>query len=175
MPCNLAGLPPKGSHIYTVTEISPSTQRVQEALDRSGLSLEVVELPQSTRTAQEAADAVSSQLGQIVKSLVFRGSGSDTPYLVLVSGPNRADLGSVAQLVGEPVQMADADFVRENTGFSIGGVAPVGLLNSIRTLIDQDLMQFETIWAAAGTPRSVFSLSPADLLQLTSGQVASIS
>ncbi|MFQ5922022.1 MAG: YbaK/EbsC family protein [Anaerolineales bacterium] len=158
-----------------MAEISPSMQRVQEALDKSGLSLEVVELPQSTRTAQEAAIAVGCQLGQIVKSLVFRGSESDSPYLVLVSGPNRADLERVSRLVGEPVRMADADFVREKTGFSIGGVAPVGLPESIQTLIDRDLLQYDTIWAAAGTPRSVFSLSPDDLRQLTSGQVVSIS
>ncbi|MFQ5942208.1 MAG: YbaK/EbsC family protein [Anaerolineales bacterium] len=157
-----------------MSEPSSSMQRVQEALDRSGLSLEVVELPQSTRTAQEAADAVGCQLGQIVKSLVFRGADSDTPYLVLVSGPNRADLELVGQLVGEPVKMADANYVRERTGFSIGGVAPVGLSASIQTFIDQDFLQFELIWAAAGTPRSVFSLSPANLKELTSGQVASI-
>jgi prolyl-tRNA editing enzyme YbaK/EbsC (Cys-tRNA(Pro) deacylase) len=157
-----------------MAEISPSMQRVQEALDQSGLSLEVIELPQSTRTAQEAADAVGCHLGQIVKSLVFRGCDSETPYLVLVSGPNRADLERVSQLVGEPVRMADADFVREVTGFCIGGVAPVGLPESIQTLIDRDFLQYDTIWAAAGTPRSVFSLSPDDLRQLTAGQVTSI-
>ena len=157
-----------------MAEISSGVQRVQEALDQSGLSLEVVELPQSTRTAQEAADAVGCQLGQIVKSLVFRGSDSETPYLVLVSGPNRADLERVSQLVGEPIQMGDADFVREVTGFSIGGVAPVGMPEPIQTLIDRDLLQYDTIWAAAGTPRSVFSLSPDDLRQLTAGQVATI-
>ena len=157
-----------------MAEISPSVQRVQEALDQSGLSLEVVELPQSTRTAQEAANAVGCQLGQIVKSLVFRGSESETPYLVLVSGPNRADLERVSQLVGEPIRMGDADFVREVTGFSIGGVAPVGMPEPIQTLIDRDLLQYDTIWAAAGTPRSVFSLSPDELRQLTAGQVASI-
>lgn len=157
-----------------MAEISSGVQRVQEALDQSGLSLEVVELPQSTRTAQEAADAVGCQLGQIVKSLVFRGSDSETPYLVLVSGPNRADLERVSQLVGEPIQMGDPDFVREVTGFSIGGVAPVGMPEPIQTLIDRDLLQYDTIWAAAGTPRSVFSLSPDDLRRLTAGQVASI-
>ncbi len=157
-----------------MAEISSSVQRVQEALDQSGLSLEVVELPQSTRTAQEAADVVGCQLGQIVKSLVFRGSDSATPYLVLVSGSNRADLERVSQLVGEPIRMGDADFVREVTGFSIGGVAPVGLPEPLQTLIDRDLLQYDTIWAAAGTPRSVFSLSPDDLRKLTAGQVASI-
>ena len=158
-----------------MAEISPSMKRVQEALDRSGLSLEVVELPQSSRTAQEAADAVGCQLGQIVKSLVFRGIDTMTPYLVLVSGPNRADLELVGKLVGEPVRMAEADYVREQTGFSIGGVAPVGLQAPMRTIIDQDLLQYEGIWAAAGTPRSVFRLTPDDLLQLTAGQVANIS
>ena len=150
-------------------------KRVQDALDRSGLSLEVVELPQSTRTAQEAADAVGCQLGQIVKSLVFRGTETETPYLVLVSGSNRADLELVGELVDEPVRMADADYVREQTGFGIGGVAPVGLQNPVRTIIDQDLLQYEGIWAAAGTPRSVFRLSPDNLLQITAGEVANIS
>jgi len=149
-------------------------KRVQEALDQSGLSLEVVELPQSTRTAQEAATAVGCELGQIVKSLVFRGSDTDKPYLVLVSGANRANLGRVGQFTGEPVQMAGADFVRERTGFSIGGVAPVGLPEPIPILVDQDLMRYEIIWAAAGTPRSVFCLSPDNLLELTAGQVGSI-
>lgn len=150
-------------------------RRVQEALDQSDLALKVIELPASTRTAQQAADAVGCELGQIVKSLVFRGSDSQAPYLVLVSGPNRADLGRVEQLVGEPVRMADADYVLEQTGFSIGGVAPVGLAAPIQTLIDQDFQQYEVIWAAAGTPRSVFSLSPDNLLELTTGRVASIS
>ena len=133
-------------------------KRVQEALDRSGLSLEVVELPQSSRTAQEAADAVGCQLGQIVKSLVFRGIDSMTPYLVLVSGPNRADLELAGKLVGEPVRMAEADYVREQTGFSIGGVAPVGLQAPMRTIIDQDLLQYEGIWAGSRHPS--VSLSP---------------
>jgi prolyl-tRNA editing enzyme YbaK/EbsC (Cys-tRNA(Pro) deacylase) len=163
-----------GARKLIMAEISPSMKRVQEALDKSGLSLEIVELPQSTRTAQEAADAVGGELGQIVKSLIFRGSDSNKPYLVLVSGHNRADLELVGQLVGESVRMADADYVREQTGFSIGGVAPVGLPGSIQTLIDQDLLQYQTIWAAAGTPRSVFSLSPDNLLELTEGQVARI-
>ena len=158
-----------------MAETSPSIQRVQDALDRSGLSLEVVELPQSARTAQEAAAAVGCQLGQIVKSLVFRGTDTETGYLVLVSGSNRADLELVGEVVGEPVRMADADYVQEQTGFSIGGVAPVGLQAPVRTIIDQDLLQYEGIWAAAGTPRSVFHLSPDDLLQLTAGQVANIS
>ncbi len=157
-----------------MTAFSSSLRRVQEALDQSGLSLVVVELPKSTRTAQEAADAVGCDLGQIVKSLILRGADSNRPYLVLVSGPNRANLDRVSEAMGEPVQMADADFVREQTGFSIGGVAPVGLPDSIRTLIDQDLLQYQTIWAAAGTPRSVFSLSPDNLLELTAGDVGNI-
>ena len=157
-----------------MTEISASLQRVQKALDQSGLALEVVELPKSTRTAQEAADAVGCELGQIVKSLILRGSDSNRPYLVLVSGPNRANLERIGQVMGESVEMADAGFVRERTGFSIGGVAPVGLSESIHTLIDQDLLQHEIVWAAAGTPRSVFSLSPDNLLELTSGNVENI-
>lgn len=153
---------------------SSSMRRVREALDNSGLSFEVVELPQSTRTAQEAADAVGCELGQIVKSLVFRGEASDRPYLVLVSGPNRADVARLRKHVGEAVEMADADFVRAQTGFSIGGVAPVGLLRPVETLIDEDLLAYDEIWAAAGTPSSVFRLDPRMLERLSDGRVVAV-
>ena len=165
----------EASHTLFMTENLSGVRRVQGALEQSGFSLEVIELPTSARTALEAANAVGCQLGQIVKSLVFRGSSSDTPYLVLVSGPNRADLDLLEKLLGEPVQMAEAKFVREVTGFGIGGVAPIGLSQSILTVIDRDLLEFDYIWAAAGTPRTVFRLSPDELQELTAGQVAGIS
>jgi Cys-tRNA(Pro) deacylase len=158
-----------------MVEKPSSIARVQQALDRSGLRLEAIELPRSTRTAQQAAEAVGSELGQIVKSLVLQGSDSGNPYLVLVSGPNRADMQRVGALVGESVQMAQADFVRQVTGFSIGGVAPVGLSSSIPTLIDEDFLQYDLVWAAAGTPHSVFSLTPQDLVKLTGGRLARVS
>ena len=155
-------------------ELSASALKVQQALDQLGLSLQVVELPGSTRTAVEAAQAVGCQVGQIVKSLVFKSMSSGRPILVLASGPNRVDEKRIAALIGEPLGKADADFVRQHTGFVIGGVPPVGHLEKLVTFIDQDLLAFDELWAAAGTPHAVFRLKPADLLRITAGQVAEI-
>jgi len=154
--------------------LSESAQKVQKALQALGLSLQVVELPNSTRTAAEAADAVGSQVGQIVKSLVFRREVSGRPVLILASGANRVNLESVAALVGEPLGKADADYVRQQTGFAIGGVPPLGHLQALDTWIDEDLFQYTEIWAAAGTPNAVFRLAPDDLLRMTSGRVVKI-
>ncbi len=151
--------------------LSASAQKVQAALQALGLTLEVVELPASTRTAQEAAQAVGCTVGQIVKSLVFRALQSDRPVLVETSGLNRVDETRLAALLGEPVGKADADFVRQRTGFVIGGVPPLGHAEALPTFIDQDLLQYQEIWAAAGTPHAVFRLTPAELLQMTGGQV----
>jgi prolyl-tRNA editing enzyme YbaK/EbsC (Cys-tRNA(Pro) deacylase) len=155
-------------------ELSSSAQKVQQALDRLGLSLQVVELPGSTRTAAEAAQAVGCQVGQIVKSLVFKAKRSERPILVIASGQNRVDEKRLEALIGEPLGKADADFVRQRTGFVIGGVPPVGHLEKLETYIDRDLIQFDELWAAAGTPHAVFRLQPAELLQMTGGQVADI-
>lgn len=154
--------------------LSKSARRVQQALDQHGLELTVVELDASTRSAQEAAIAVGCQLGQIVKSLVFRGSDSGRPILVVASGANRVDEARLATLLGEPVQRPDAAYVREVTGFAIGGVAPLGHKTSLSTYIDQDLLGYDVVWAAAGTPRAVFRLRSADLQMLTAGRVARI-
>lgn len=154
--------------------LSESAQKVQKALQALGLSLQVVELPNSTRTAAEAADAVGSQVGQIVKSLVFRREVSGRPVLILASGANRVNLESVAALVGEPLGKADADYVRQQTGFAIGGVPPLGHLQALDTWIDEDLFQYTEIWAAAGTPNAVFRLAPDDLLRMTSGRAVKI-
>jgi len=151
-----------------------SAQRVQDALAERGFTGRVVELPGSTRTAQEAADAIGCTVAQIVKSLVFKGARSGRAILVETSGANRVDERRLNALLGEPVEKADADFVRRQTGFSIGGIPPVGHANPLTTLIDEDLLQFEQIWAAAGTPHAVFPLTPADLQRLTGGQVAAI-
>ncbi len=155
-------------------ELSTSAKKVQDALHALGFSLQVVELPASTRTAVEAAQAVGCQVGQIVKSLVFRGEESGRPILILVSGANRVDLSKAAAAVGEPLGKADAEFVRQHTGFAIGGVPPVGHVEAIETLIDADLLQFEQIWAAAGTPNAVFCLLARDLERLTGGRVVEI-
>lgn len=128
--------------------------------------MQVVELPASTRTAAEAATAVGCAVAQIVKSLVFRSLESNHAVLVLVSGTNRVDETRLASHLGEPVAKADANFVRERTGFSIGGVAPVGHETPLRTIVDEDLLALPELWAAAGTPHAVFRLTPKDLRKL---------
>jgi len=155
-------------------KLPPSAQKVQEALAALGSACRVVELPASTRTAQEAAQAIGCTVAQIVKSLVFRGSRTGKPILVLASGVNRVDEKRLGELAGEPVGKADADFVRKQTGFAIGGVPPVGHAAPIVTYVDADLLQFEEVWAAAGTPRAVFRLKPQDLPKLSQGTLASI-
>ena len=155
-------------------ELSASAQRFQEILRQRGFAHQVVELPASTRTAKEAAQAVGCQIEQIVKSLVFKGVQSQTPVLALASGPNRVDEHRLSALVGEPIEKADADFVRQRTGFVVGGVAPLGHKERVATFIDETLLQYDLLWAAAGTPHAVFQLTPADLQAMTDGQVAAI-
>ncbi|MDT8306926.1 MAG: YbaK/EbsC family protein [Anaerolineae bacterium] len=155
-------------------ELRASARKVQEALDALGFGFQVVELPDSTRTAKEAAAAVGCTVGQIAKSLVFQGKVSGRPLLVIASGSNRVDEQRLASLAGEPVTFADADVVRTATGFVIGGVPPTGHIQSLETYIDEDLMAFAEIWAAAGTPFAVFKLHPEDLPHMTGGQVVTI-
>jgi prolyl-tRNA editing enzyme YbaK/EbsC (Cys-tRNA(Pro) deacylase) len=147
---------------------------VQEALRALGLPDAVRELDASTRTAPEAAAAVGCELGAIVKSLVFRGASSGEPVLVLVSGDNRAIESRVAAEIGEDVQRPDADFVRSATGYAIGGVPPVGHPGEVRTLFDRDLLRFDEVWAAAGTPRAVFPVEPGELARAAGGSVVAI-
>ncbi|HEX9090968.1 MAG TPA: YbaK/EbsC family protein [Anaerolineales bacterium] len=154
--------------------LSPSAQKVQQALQAIGLQLEVVELPSSTRTSQEAAQAIGCQVGQIAKSIIFRAGTSQRAVLVIASGPNRVNEKIIEELIGEPVGKADAEFVRQKTGFVIGGVPPVGHAENLPTFIDQDLLQYVDIWAAAGTPHAVFHLTPKELLQMTRGLVIKI-
>jgi len=133
-----------------------------------------VELAQTTRTAAEAAAAIGCQVGQIAKSLVFRGKQSQRPILVIASGPNRVSEANLGELVGEAVERPDADYVRQRTGFAIGGVPPVGHLETLLTFVDEDLLRYEDIWAAAGNPHAVFKLSPSDLVRMTGGQVVAV-
>ncbi len=154
--------------------LSSSARKVQEALDKHGVACRVVEMPQSTRTADDAARAVGCQVGQIVKSLVFRGKRSHQAILVATSGANRVNEKKIATLISEPLSKADADFVRAKTGFAIGGVPPVGHAQSIRIFIDEDLLQYNEIWGAAGTPRAVFKLTPQELQKITGGQVVAV-
>ncbi len=155
-------------------QLSGSAQKVQEALKNLGFTLDVVELPNSTRTAVEAAQAVGCQVGQIVKSLVFKAKRSQRPILVVASGSNRVNEKAIEALIGEPLGKADADFVRQRTGFVIGGVPPVGHVEPLQTFIDQDLLGYAEIWAAAGNPNAVFRLTPEDLIRMTSGVVVKI-
>ncbi len=150
---------------------SPSALRVQAAL---GDKFEVLEFDATTRTAADAAAAIGCTVAQIAKSLIFRGAGSDRPVLVVASGVNRVDETKVAETLGEAIARADADFVRERTGFAIGGVPPVGHKDPPSVLIDELLMALAEIWAAAGTPNAVFRLTPPDLVALTGGRVAAI-
>lgn len=151
--------------------LSSSAQKVQEALSQSGLQLQVVELPASTRTSAEAAQAVGCQVGQIAKSLVFKARDTQQPILVIASGANRVDETKVGARLGEAIEKAEADFVRTRTGFVIGGVPPVGHIEKLITFIDEDLLSYEQIWAAAGTPHAVFPLKPAELVYITNGEV----
>lgn len=153
---------------------SPTVRRVQETLAALGLGHEIVDLGLSARTAADAAGAVGCRVDQIAKSLVFRLRESGRALLVVTSGAHRVDEARVAALVGEALDRADAEFVRVETGFAIGGVAPIGHLQPVMTLIDEHLLAFEEIWAAAGHPNTVFRLRPADLLTMTGGRVARV-
>jgi Cys-tRNA(Pro) deacylase len=152
---------------------SKSVNRVRQYFQDNGLDISVIELDKSTRTAQLAAEAIGTDLGSIVKSLVFLADGK--PVLVLVAGDRRADTKKLAQVLeAQKVKIADADTVRAETGFAIGGVPPVGHHAPLPTLIDQSLGRFETVYAAAGSPRAVFPIAYDMLLQVTVGQVADV-
>jgi len=160
--------------VAAVGNSAGGAERFKTALAEGGWSHEIVVLPDSTRTAKEAALAVGCDVAQIVKSLVFRGTESGRPVLVIACGANRVDESAVGTLIGEPIGKADADFVRANTGFAIGGVAPIGHVVAPVTLVDEDLLAFESIWAAGGTPNTVFNLTPDELLAMTGGERAAV-
>ncbi len=149
---------------------SPSAIRVQTAL---GDRFQVLEFD-ATRTAADAAAAIGCEVAQIAKSLIFRGARSGRAVLIIASGVDRVDEKKAAAAVGEPIGRADADFVREATGFAIGGVPPVGHKTKSIVLIEKSLMQLDEIWAAAGTPNAVFRLTPTDLVQLTDGRTVAV-
>ena len=155
-------------------QLSSSAQKIQDLLHSLGYSYTVIEHAKSTRTAQEAADRAGCELGQIVKSLIFRGKSTGKPILVLTSGANRVDEHLISEYAGEPIGRADAEFVRAVTGFAIGGVPPLGHLQKMETYVDQDFLRYQTIWAAAGTPNAIFELTPDDLAKMTGGKVAPI-
>jgi len=146
-----------------------STRRVVDALEAAGVETRVVEFAESTRTAEEAAAAVGTTVGRIVKSLVFVADGQ--PILALVSGSNRLDTARLAARLDRKIGRANADEVRWATGFAIGGVAPLGHAQPLPIYIDRDLTAYDVVYAAAGTPNTVFPIAPADLIRVTSGTV----
>ncbi len=157
-----------------MSERMRSTDRVRAAAAAAGIGLDIRKMPQSTRTAEQAAAACGTSVAQIVKSLVFRKSGSGEPVLLLVSGQNRVDQTAIASVIGEPLDRVDADAVRELTGFAIGGVAPFGSRTPLATFMDADLMQFDTVWAAAGAPHAVFAATPGALARATGAKIVPV-
>ena len=159
-----------------MTEKTPSsTERVQAALAARGVTARVVELPQSSRSAKEAAAAIGCGVEQIAKSLIFRRLDTGGAVLVIASGHHRVDEQLIAAHLRAPIGKADAEFVRQATGYAIGGVPPLGHATPVETLIDRDLLSVEVVWAAAGTPDAVFSITPQQLVQATGGHVLDIS
>lgn len=151
-----------------MSELKPANLRVRDAFAATGIPIEIAVHAQSTRTAEEAAAAAGCHVGQIVKSLVFRLKPSGRPVLLLVSGSNRVNEKAVARHIGENLTRPDAQYVRDITGFAIGGIPPLGHAERLATYIDQDLMTHPTVWAAAGTPESVFPIEPNALVRATS-------
>ena len=157
-----------------MTDLPPAAHRVQTAALELGLNVEVRLMPDSTRTAAEAAAAVGCKVGQIVKSLIFKGKSSGKPYLLLVSGANRVNEHPMEHALGEAIVKPDADFVRDATGYAIGGIPPLGHTSQIRTFIDEDLLQYDTVWAAAGTPNAIFAVDPEALRAAVSAHTISV-
>ncbi|CZF83281.1 Cys-tRNA(Pro)/Cys-tRNA(Cys) deacylase YbaK [Grimontia celer] len=155
--------------------LKPASQRVQTFLSERGKALKVKQMPASTRTASEAAEAIGCTVGQIAKSLIFEDKASGNPVLIVASGTNMVSMDKVKVNAGLDLKKSNADFVREQVGFAIGGVPPIAHKQNVITLLDADLKQFEVIWAAAGTPNSVFELTPQDLDDLTQGRWVEIS
>jgi Cys-tRNA(Pro) deacylase len=155
-------------------KLKDSAQRIQDILTHHGLDIQVVEFKELTRTAQEAALAIGCEVGQIAKTLIFKGKTTSKPICVIVSGKNRVDEKKIVQYLGEEIEKPDAEFVLQHTGFAIGGIPPIGFQLEMRPLIDEDLMAYQELWAAAGTPHAVFRLTPSDLIKMTEGQVANI-
>ena len=152
--------------VAAMTDTLPdSARKVADAATAAGLNISVVEMPQSTRTAEDAASACGCEVAQIVKSLVFVGADSGRPYLLLVSGENRVDETAIAAELGETLDRPNGRTVRDLTGYAIGGIPPIGHAQPIETVIDLRLLDFETVWAAAGTPRCVFSVDPKALAE----------
>lgn len=156
------------------TTLSKSAQRVQDALAKNSLDFKVLELPASTRTANEAAETIGCQVAQIIKSLIFKTKNTNKPILILASGLNRVNEKVIEGFLGEALTKADANFTKQVTGYAIGGIPPVGHKQVIETFIDEDLLNYEELWAAAGTPNAVFKLDSKDLVNLSHAKVVAI-
>jgi prolyl-tRNA editing enzyme YbaK/EbsC (Cys-tRNA(Pro) deacylase) len=155
--------------------LSRSAQSVQDVLTQKGLPLEVVELASSTRTANDAAESIGCEVAQIIKTLLFQVETTHEPILVLVSGINRVNEKLLERLINDKIVKSDAEFTRLTTGFAIGGVPPVGHKQKINNIfIDEDLLKYEKLWAAAGTPNAVFSIHSKSLENLTGGKLVKI-
>lgn len=157
-----------------MAELPASARRVADALAAAGVTTTIVVFDHAVPTSAAAAAAVGCDVGQIAKSLVFRRRESGRPLLVIASGANRVDEAKVGALVREPIGRADAEFVRAHTGFAIGGVPPLGHPAPLTTLIDEDLMAWDAVWAAGGHPHTVFRLTPKELVRIAGGRVAAI-
>jgi prolyl-tRNA editing enzyme YbaK/EbsC (Cys-tRNA(Pro) deacylase) len=157
-----------------MSELAPSAQKVFDAARALGLEISIRQMAESTRTAEEAAAACGVTVGQIVKSLVFSGADSGKPYLLLVSGSNRVNEKGVARHLGEKLKRPDAHAVRDLTGYAIGGIPPFGHASPLVTYVDEDLLQYDVVWAAAGTPKAVFSVAPARLRDATGATVIDV-
>ncbi len=154
--------------------LSSSAQKIQDALKELGYEYQVIEFSESTRTAEEAAARVGCKVGQIVKSLVFKGKKSGKAILILTSGKNRVDVKKIKAYAQEKIGRADPTFVRERTGFAIGGIPPLGHLHPIETYVDLDLLGYKELWAAAGTPNAVFKMLSSELSKMTGGTVIAV-
>lgn len=150
--------------------MSKSLKRVKRALEEAQVDAEVIEMSAETRTAAQAADAAGCEIDQIAKSIIFRGETTGDVVLFLTAGGNKVDTAKASAVAGQPLGKADADLIRAQTGFAIGGVSPVGHLNPVPVFFDPRLSDFDIVWAAAGTPRHIFAISPNDLLRMTSAQ-----
>jgi prolyl-tRNA editing enzyme YbaK/EbsC (Cys-tRNA(Pro) deacylase) len=155
-------------------QLKDSAQRVQEILNQKGLDSRVIEFKELTRTAQEAAQAIGCEVGQIAKTLIFRGKKSHHPICVIASGVNRVDEKKIEILVGEEIEKPDADYVWAHTTFTIGGIPPIGFSFEMKPFLDRDLLAFQEVWAAAGTPYAVFCINILDLIKITQSQIADI-
>lgn len=150
------------------------TAKIRQILTNANVEVLIKHFPESTHTAQEAADAIGCTIGQIAKSLIFKGKDSGNPIFIIASGSNRVDLSKIKDFLKEEIEKADADFVLEHTGFVIGGVPPFGHKTKIIPIIDEDLLRYEEIWAAAGTANSVFKIKSQDLVKIAFGEILDI-